>query len=590
MTRKNRVISIAISAILAFAVLCTSGVTLALNLTSNRSTAVAKTAGINLSATVANLRASTAKSANEGDEGAIKDDYSDNYYTYEQWIKSDANNIFNDNGGSVKLETVKNSSGKDEQLITISNIVPGDKVEFDIEVTSQSNVAFDYCAELYVEAEQGQKLVNQLDFKSSSFGLSRVDLSDRTDPAVNDGDFAQVIVGDTKKVSASKSEVETAHVSVLLPVTATEGQGETVHLRYRVRGSQNLQEQDTVAEVEVDGTRYKFTNLYTKDSEDLGAVEFAKLNDVDTVYIVGSNIVEEGEVVIDDAISFVGAADGEGKYPTLNGAHVTVENGAAVTFTNVNFDGTSYIDVSGAGRLTMNNCTADVAPIKLFDKITRKTVQDSAFIVSGTSLTPVRLDLSDNTIVSNNGGAAISLNSPLSDGSLISGNTFGSQEKRFDGEAALTFNGAYKANSTGSNDRPVVTVSQNTVYADRAFSLGGNAGSQAYIVSSVSNVAHGIANNVFVKGVKDSQGTALASFVDNGSTIDSNELTIANVSDQALVLGGINVTLNDVNLISAGHVSLANINETNFYQLFADNTDNTTIILYRNGVAINVND
>ena len=238
----------------------------------------------------------------------------------------------------------------------------------------------------------------------------------------------------------------------------------------------------------------------------------------------------------------------------------------------------------------MNNCTADVAPIKLFDKITRKTVQDSAFIVSGTSLTPVRLDLSDNTIVSNNGGAAISLNSPLSDGSLISGNTFGSQEKRFDGEAALTFNGAYKANSTGSNDRPVVTVSQNTVYADRAFSLGGNAGSQAYIVSSVSNVAHGIANNVFVKGVKDSQGTALASFVDNGSTIDSNELTIANVSDQALVLGGINVTLNDVNLISAGHVSLANINETNFYQLFADNTDNTTIILYRNGVAINVND
>lgn len=588
MTRKNRVISIAISAILAFAVLCTSGVTLALNLTSNRSTAVVRTAGINLSATVANLSASTAKSANEGDEGAIKDDYSDNYYTYEQWIKSDANNIFNDNGGSVKLETIKNSNGKDEQLITISNIVPGDKVEFDIEVTSQSNVAFDYCAELYVEAEQGQKLVNQLDFKSSSFGLSRIDLSGGTDK--KDGDFAQVIVGDTKKISASQNEVETAHVSVLLPVTATEGQGETVRLRYRVRGSQNEQEQDAVAEVEIDGTRYQFTKLYTNDSEDLGAVEFAKLNDVDAVYIVGGNIVEEGEVVIDDAISFVGVANAEGQYPALNGARIIVENGATVSFKNINFDGASYIDVSGAGGLSMSGCVADVAPVKLFDKITREFAQDSAFIVSDSSLTPVKLNLSDNIIVSNNGGAAISLDSPLSHGSVINGNAFGSQEKRFDGRAALAFNGAYKENSLGENDRPVVTVSQNTIYADRAFSLGSSAGSQTYIVSSIGNVAYGIVGNAFVTGVKNSQGIALASFVDNGSKIAANALAIADVSDQALVLGGINVTLNGINRISAGHVSLANINETNFYQLYADNTDNTTIILYRNGVAINGND
>lgn len=560
MTRKNRIISFAIIAVLTFVVLCASGVTLALNVVRNSSTGSITTADLVLSAKAKNVAVYTAVAASDADSDTFADG-SGNLYKHQQCNlqSSDGTILFGNRQGGVRLS---------DDSVTIDNVMPGDKVEFDIEVTSSSNIAFDYRAELYVDAAKGQKLLNQLAFSAGQLGLLRKDVSE--DAGLADVELSQAVLTDYTewtKISASKSEIETIRVSVELPITATEGQGETVRLYYVVRGEQNTEAQDDIASVvSPTGEVIRFKKLYTNDPENLGAVNYALKNGIDTVSIIGSNIVEEGEVRINRAINFVGVADELGNYPTLNGVRIAVVNGASTSFKNVNFDGASYIDVSGAMGLTLDNCSADVTPTKLYDEARRNFVEDAAFVVSATSLTPVKLNVINSRIASQH-GSAISLRSPLSNGSVIANNVFGTSEAGYDGTAVMVFNGA--DNLDVSNERPVVTVAQNVIYGNTAFGLGGSAGANEYMVVSRDNTAYGIKNNAFVNGFKHN-GKAFAAFVDSGSTIDGAALTCANVAYESLVLGGVNVTLNSFNLIASGTVALLddNISKLDFYDRY----------------------
>ena len=577
MTRKNRIISIAIIAVLTFVVLCASGVTLALNVIRNSSTGSITTADLNLSATAKNVAVYTAVAANDADTDTFADG-DGNLYKHQQCNvqSSDGTILFGNRQGGVLLT---------EDSVTIDNVMPGDKVEFDIEVTSESNIAFNYRAELFVDATKGQTLLNQLSFSAGQLGLLRKDVSE--DNGLADETLSQAVLTDYTewtKISASKSQIETIRVSVELPITATEGQGETVRLYYVVRGEQNTESQDDIASVvSPTGEVVRFKKLYTNDPENLGAVNYALKNGIDTVSVIGNNIVEEGEVRINRAVNFVGVADELGNYPTLNGARIVVENGATASFKNVNFDGASYIDVSGAMGLTLDNCKAEVSPVKLYDEAKRDFVENAAFVVSATSLTPVKLNVI-NSRISSQHGSAISLRSPLSSGSVISNNVFGTSESGYDGTAVMVFNGA--DNLDVPSERPVITVSQNTLYGDTAFGLGSSAGANEYLIVSRGNAAYGIKDNLFANGFKYN-GKALAAFVDNGSTIDGAGLSCADIAYKSLVLGGVNVSLNSFNLIAAGTVALSesNISVLDFYDRYTigGELNENDIVFYSDG-------
>lgn len=567
MTRKNKIISIAVLAVLAFTVLCTSGVTLALNLTSTRQSGTLHTADLKLSANVNNLVAYAAVPASESDVGAFSDGHG-NFYKHVQCVKNDDGAyIFDDRKGGVQL-----SEDEDGQNVTIENIMPGDKVEFDIAVVSESNIAFDYRAELYVNSSDGPNLINQLDFSAEGRGVWRKKVSG--DGVEGDDKLTPAVITDYtawNKIGSSVTEVETIHVSVELPVSATKGQGEKVKLHYVVRGSQNEEVQKPVASVT---TRDNQTVSFTTLAE---AVEYAQDNGIRDISVIGGTLLEEGEVRINRALNFTGVADGQGNYPVLNGVRIVMENGAGATFANVNFGGNSYIDVTNAMALTLNDCLVDVKGVEYYDSVSRDFLEDSAFIVSGKSLTPVTLNVTNSVIRSSNGGAAISLRSPLGDGTLISKNTFGSSEFVYDGTAVMIFNGAYKMGIVSESDRPVVTVSDNAVYGSKALSLGSGASAMSYLVYSSNNSAYGIQNE-FVTGAAYGSAT-LAAFVDSNSTIDGNAVTIADVGYESLILGGVNVTLNN-NLIAKGNVALGCVTEDEFYTLYTVGGASDDIVLY----------
>lgn len=566
MTKKNRLISIAISVMLTFAVLCSAGVTLAMNVSSNRTSGSITTANLSLSATAKNVAVYTAVAATEADEDTFEDN-DGNLYKYRQCTEknSDGAILFGNRGG-VKFV---------DKSVSIENIMPGDKVEFDIEVSSASSISFDYRAELYVDSTKGQTLLNQLNFSAGGLGILRKDVSD--EPASSD-ELSQAVLTDyTKwmKVSASKTKIETVHVSLDLPITATKGQGETLQISYVVRGVQST-EQNKVASLIAPGGE---TLYFDKLSE---AVEYAEANGVRNINIIDSTVLEEGEVNIRRALNFIGVADGDGKYPTLNGARIVVANGAAASFKNVNFDGASYIDVSGAMGLTLENCKAEVTPVKYYDNAIHDFAKDPAFIVSGTSLTPVKLNLSNNRIASER-GAAISLSSPLSNGSVINGNVFGTEKLHYDGAAVMAFNGAYNLDS--ASERPVITVSDNVIYGDRAFSLGSSAGETPYMVISKSNVAHGIENNEFVVGAKY-DGKSYAAFTDSGSKIGESAITCANISPEDFAFGGVDVVLDGRNLIVSGKIAVSdNITVEELYTRYTVGNvlKDRAVILYRDG-------
>lgn len=553
---RGKIKLLSVTTAVAVAVACTAGgIALADVVTGNPSSGSLTTAGFELSAKAEGVKVYSAVATNETGEGVFYD-VNNVAYKHEQSLVQGSEGTINfAHGGGVTLDT---------KGVNIENMIPGDKVEFDIAVTSESNISFNYRAELYVDKTKGADLINELDFTAGDLGLYRTDLGE-FEP-VEGGDYAPAVITDYTPwtaLSANQTSVERVHVSVSLPIDADKGQGESVRFEYVARGIQNIEAQPDVATVVTAEGERGFKTL-----ED--AVTYATEHDVQDVSIINSTVLEEGAVIIDRGINFKGVADAEGQYPTLKGVRISIVNGAAASFENVKFEGVSYIDVSDGMELVLNGCTADVSPVRFFDEGTRTYLPDAAFIVSGTSRTAALLTLTQNNFACKT-SAAICMRSPLRDGTLLSGNTFGSAEAPYGGNSVIGLGGAQNG--------AVVTVRNNHINGSLPLSLGNGTSELRFTVLSEGNVAHGVKNGVFVSG------TAAAAFLDSNSKIDENALTCANLDVSGLLLGAVDVSLGALNKITAGKVSLSNVTEAEFYTgyVYAGTLAHNAVALYQDG-------
>lgn len=575
MTKNRRILSIIILTAVALSVICAAGVTLALDISDNRSTGSISTAGLDLTARAGNIRVYSAVRTDSPDGFT---DAADNRYEYvESTVKGENTVYFNGRDGGVTF---------DDKSVAIDNMLPGDKVEFDITIESNSTIAFNYRAELYVDKTSGINLLNQLDFKAGALnnvdvGTTRLDVEN--DVTVGDGLVQAVRTDYTEwdKLSAGNRR-ESVRMSVVLPIDADKGNGESVKLYYVVRAEQSVTTQTDVAKItDVDGNEVTFKKL-------ADAVRHAQANKIDTIEVIGSTageavegkvlLGEEGLITVSRALKFAGVKDEKGNSPVLNGARFAVTEGAVASFDGIVFSGDSYIDVTSASGLTLKNCIADVNPSRHFDDSTREFT-DKAFVTSSLSLTPVKLALTDNVIVT--GDAAVGLRSLVADGSVISGNTFGLASRPSENAAALTFNGGSKKEAS-EKDKAVITVANNEIYSQTAIELGNAVGEIPYMVISSNNVAVGLADGVFVSGKAGAKGKVYGAFTDSGSKVDGTALTVANVKYDQLIFGGVNVTIDATfNLIASGDVYLSRaIKVEEFKNTFAYNSDGVGISIH----------
>ena len=499
MTKRLNLLSA--TAVAALIVACTAGVTIAVVTTDNSSSGSLTTANLNLSAKAENLKVFTAVPASAGDEGVFEDE-NGALYKYEQSVAQGVENIPFGHGGTVSYN---------DKSVTIDGILPGDKVEFDIAVTSTSTISFNYRAELYVDASEGETLLNQLEFQAGTLGLLRQDI---TDPATaKNEELSNAVLTDYTEwtsYSGNQASIETVHITVALPITADEGQGEKVKLYYVVNGVQNTEQQRAVAEI-IDGD--SVNHFYSLAD----AVGYAERHAITNISVIGDTLLEEGEVNISRALRFTGKPDENGNYPTVKGARISINEAAAATFENIAFEGNGYINVSDATALTLRNCKINTNPVKFFDTASRDFLPDPAFIVAGDSLTAVRLTVEKNSFISK-AGAAVCMRSLVAFG--------------------------------GAEIDATVTLTENTFYGNSPLSLGNGAAGRFTVISK-QNRAYGVKNSVFAGG------TASAAFLDSGSLIEDNALTLGNISCDTLLFGGVDITLDDIQKISAGKICLS---------------------------------
>lgn len=543
---------------LSTAIIIWAGVTLAVTTDSNGSGGALTSANLSLSSSISGLKVYCAVPADETD-GDVFYDENNSPYKHELSL----------GGGDEKKVNFSRHDGSvtyNEKSINIDKIMPGDKVEFDIEVKSIGNISFDYRAELYVDATGGETLLNELDFTAGQLGILRKQLPEGDSQA--DGEtLAPAVITDYtewRSVSGMQSDVEKIHVTVSLPITATKGGGESVNFYYVARGVQLGEVQDTVVAFNTPDGEVKFSTLKE-------GVEYAIANDITEIPVVGSTILEEGEIEISSQLNFVGKANDKGEYPIIKGARFVIINSAAASFKNLNFVGASYIDVSRGTVLSVDNCNAVVEGIEYFDTMKREFTDMPAFIVSSSTLTPVALTLSNSSILSANGGA-VNLRSPLKGGSSISTNTFGSPERMLKGSSVLSF--------TAESDA-FISASGNVFYGNRAFTLKGKSVSP-YIVYSHNNRGYGFNGGIFAGGEKGS------AFIDSGSTVAEVGLQCANIANGELAFGGVDVTLNSLNKITAGKLTVTeqNINlSTLFTKYVVGSTLQSNVLgLYKDNV------
>lgn len=559
---KLMIVAIAIAAVLILA----TGITIAVVTSDSSSSGVLNTAHFSLEVKTSNVKAYTAVLASEGDADTFIADGKE--YKYVQSSVQSGNVLYFADGGSVTYADTD---------ITIDGIMPGDKVEFDIDVTSKSAIAFNYRAELRVDADQGEKLLNQLDFSAGELSLRRQDLASVKADEKNYKTAVLTDYTEWKTLAANQTNVEKVHISISLPITANDGQGETVKLAYVAYGEQNADEQPDVAEVGVGDNKESFKSL-------ADAVRYANEAGIDEVRVVGNTSLEEGTVIINNGLRITGVSDLQGNNPTLKGARVAFEDSAAATISNVNFAGVSYIDVSKCFALTLDNCSADISATKYFDTITRDYLPNAAFIVSGTSQNKVRLTLNNNRFVSTQ-GSAVCLRSELQSGSKVVGNTFGSLAKPFDGSAILAFDGVATENSEA-----IVTVENNVFYGKLAMSLGNGNGAfnvnTAFRVISRNNTAVGATNGMFVGG------SANGAFCDYNSKVNGKDVVCANISSN-LLYGGVNVQIGANNQITSGTFALNGITwqsfAANYVVAAVDLANNAIGLLNANGLYAYVN-
>lgn len=557
MNKKMRLILITVAVAVVLAV--ATGVTVAELVSSHSQSASLRTANLELSAKAEKVLVYTAVPAAEGDDDTFADENGKRYKYAQSAVQGDDVPIPFGHGGVVRLSTdADGNSG-----VTIDGMLPGDKVEFDIVVTSQSTIAFNYRAELYVDDTDGKALAEALRFDAGELDMHRKDVPAEEGSA----DYLPAVITDyteVRPVSGNQVSVDKVHVTVTLPITAQAGQGQSVRITYVACGIQNLEEQPDVAQVQ-DGT----ASVPFKTLGD--AVAYAEAHGLGEIQVVHDTVLpEEGTITVSRGLRFAGTPDEKGNLPKIKGARISVTGASAATFENLCFVGESYIDVTDCAALTLNNCRADTEAVKFFDENMRNYLSDAAFVVAGSSRTRTKLTVTDSTFVADQ-GAAVCMRSRLDDESSFAGNTFGAADKAYGGTAVFVLGGA------GAN--AVVTLQDNEIFGALPLLLG-NGNGERYKVISRGNVAQGV-TGAFVRG------TAQAAFYDSGSRKNGANLTCADIDAAALLFGGVDVTLDGGLRISAGKfaVSESNLSMQDFYfsYIVGGTLARNAVALYRGG-------
>ncbi len=245
-----------------------------------------------------------------------------------------ANGLTFFNGGSVAYDS-------DKATLNITNITPGDKVHFNIDVKNNSNVIIQYRVEI---SDVSGGNLNGLVFN------------------INNVEYKGSAVNSDWKIVQAEGNIDSIPVSVVFPSEAdNDYQGLTTELSVKVVAVQgNTIVKNDLKTVIDDITLTEAINA--KQDYTIGEGEFVKtvIADGVTVTIDGGNFKNQviaakngGTVIVNDA-NTLSTQTGNGSYTTPNvlanvnsGAKVVINGGSYEVGTVIMGDGTGIVEITG---------------------------------------------------------------------------------------------------------------------------------------------------------------------------------------------------------------------------------------------------
>ena len=261
--------------------------------------------------------------------------------------------------------------------------------------------------------------------------------------------------------------------------------------------------------------------------------------------IIIDNVISNENVVIDKSVEITSKKD-----LTLNNVTFTV-NGTNVELkvSNLNFEGTSYINANNAKALFVENVTANVI-LNSTDAVTNSR---AAFISLGASELndmPLLIKLSKNNIVvtGNNNPVPVLGWRYIADGSILIDNTFGADGKNnFEAIKLMNF----------MNDA-VITLKNNTAY------VWGNGFCFSQNNSRTNEYTAIIEGNTFIGSGADyvwvemnGTGTILSNIIANNNKVGNEDFKVTDIKTQNrnILSGVINLSKDEEGKIISGTYS-----------------------------------
>lgn len=469
----------------------------------------------------AEIKGFTLFSAKPDPEGELVDE---NGATYSYEDLGDSNRFTNGGKGYIYPDGT----------LAFENISAGDKVEFDIELENKSDFKIRYNTKLTLLNQVTNDLFNELNVTVTQKQTGAAVTAYSSDSNALSTSWLPLA---KKGAEGNKAVVR---VTIGLPVTA---KNSVQNLTATVKCS--------VSAVQANSDKWGVAVL---NGESFGtvadAVNVAKNGD--TIEIVRGDYGDmtgfyNGAIEIDKEIR-IQSADGE-RY-AFNDMPFKVIGGGSLTVKDLKFTGNSYIDASGASSVTMDNCEVELAPTKLFDELNRTSLERAAYVAAnGNEQSGMRLEITNNTFLLTDGSehntAAVYLETALSDGSVISGNTFGTEHNSFAGSAV-----DLRSITAGAT----VKVENNTFYGVKALSFSQKYTLNSFSVRLTENNMHSFETEIFLAEVKG--GIAL-DITDSGSKVNGVKITLDDFDCAGNTLFyGIDVTYGRDGRITGGTIKI----------------------------------
>ncbi len=316
------------------------------------------------------------------------------------------------------------------------------------------------------------------------------------------------------------------------------------------------------------------------------AIKFAENNAISDIDIIGNTVLEEGTIAISRPLRFKGVVSENEENPVIKGARIAIKQSASATFDGVTFSGSSYIDVTEGGALTLKNCTSTVNALRYYDSAARGYLSDSAFIVSGSAHADTLVTISNCTLAPEN-GATICMRNGLSDGSSITDSTLGMTE--WDSEhinaSVVPYDGTAVVILEGAAANAAVEFTDNNVYGATAVSLGSNENTigERFMFCSRNNKVYGC-TGLFAAGTSNGAvadvGTKLIDIDDD----IAQAITVANFG-KGLLFCGVDVDTDGRQRFSKGNFELFGIKAAEFFDKYVSvvTLENNVVALFKDG-------